>query len=199
MSSPARILMVCTGNICRSPFLERALQAELDRSWGAGAFEVRSAGTGALVGSPMEPAARSLLESHGYSAEGFVARRIDGEMVAASDLVLTATRAHRGKVAGLHPKALQYVFSFRDFADLLGALGDGGPTGAGGETGMGDAADHLRSVVSAAKAQRGTRPPLHDDDADIVDPYRQPQAVFDLMATQIIEALPTVARALGRA
>ena len=199
MSNPGRILMVCTGNICRSPFLERALQAELDRSWGAGAVEVRSAGTGALVGSPMEPSARGLLESNGYSAEGFAARQLDAELVAAADLVLTATRAHRGKVAALHPKALQYVFSFREFADLLAALGDADLTAARAATGTDEAADHLRAVVTAAKAQRGTRAPLHDDDADIVDPYRQPRVVFDHMATQIMEALPIVARALGRA
>ncbi|HEV7171271.1 low molecular weight phosphatase family protein [Pedococcus sp.] len=198
MSNPGRVLMVCTGNICRSPFLERALQSELDRSWGAGAVEVRSAGTGALVGSSMEPAARSLLESNGYSAEGFVARQLHAELVAEADLVLTATRAHRGKVAALHPKALQYVFSFREFADLVVPLGDGLPD-AGAAMGTGEAADHLRTVVMAAKAQRGTRAPLRDDDADIVDPYRQPQVVFDRMATQIMEALPIVARALGRA
>lgn len=191
--------MVCTGNICRSPFLERALQAELDRSWGAGAIEVTSAGTGALAGSPMEPAARRLLESHGYSAEGFVARRIDPHLVAEADLVLTATRAHRGKVAALHPKALQYVFSFREFADLLGAVDATALPAADGPTDTDRAAAHLREAVRAAKAQRGTRPPLHDDDADIVDPYRQPQVVFDHMATQIMEALPIVARALGRA
>src|SRR5450759_4050488 len=52
MGDEARILIVCTGNICRSPFIERLLQHELD-SPGNG-FEqgiiVRSAGTGALVG-----------------------------------------------------------------------------------------------------------------------------------------------------
>jgi protein-tyrosine phosphatase len=98
----------------------------------------------------------------------------------------------------LHPKALQYVFSFREFADLVVPLGDGLPD-AGAAMGTGEAADHLRTVVMAAKAQRGTRAPLRDDDADIVDPYRQPQVVFDRMATQIMEALPIVARALGRA
>ncbi len=81
----------------------------------------------------------------------------------------------------------------------MAALGDADLTDARAATGVGEAADHVRAVVTAAKAQRGTRAPLHDDDADIVDPYRQPQVVFDHMATQIMEALPIVARALGRA
>ena len=72
--TPARVLTVCTGNICRSPFLERALQAELDRSWGPGGIEVSSGGTGALAGHPMEAQARALLEANGYAADGFLAR-----------------------------------------------------------------------------------------------------------------------------
>ena len=189
---PARILTVCTGNICRSPFLERALQAELDQSWGPGAVSVVSAGTGALVGSAMEPAARALLESGGYSADGFLARDLTVPLVAEADLVLTATRGHRGRVASLHPRALRYVFSFREFADLVSGLPD--QVGTVTE----DAADHVRHVVTRAAAQRGARPPLADEDADIVDPYRRPQDVFEQMSTQIMDALPAVVRALGR-
>jgi protein-tyrosine phosphatase len=192
-AQPARILTVCTGNICRSPFLERALQAELDQSWGPGAVTVRSAGTGAMVGSAMDPSARALLESSGYSAEGFLARDLTEPLVAEADLVLTATRVHRGRVASLHPRALRYVFSFREFAELVSGVPDEQLT-----TAKPEAADHVRQVVTRAAAQRGARPPLEDEDADIVDPYRRPQDVFEQMSTQIMEALPAVARALGR-
>ena len=190
---PARILTVCTGNICRSPFLERALQAELDQSWGAGAVAVGSAGTGALAGSAMEPQAQALLESRGYSAQGFLARDLTEPLVADADLVLTATRAHRGRVASLHPKALRYVFSFREFAELVSGLPDDEPSPP-----MANAGDHVRQLVIRAAAQRGARPPLSDEDADIVDPYRRPQDVFEQMSSQIMNALPAVARALGR-
>jgi protein-tyrosine phosphatase len=190
---PARILTVCTGNICRSPFLERALQAEVDRSWGAGAVSVSSAGTGALVGSTMEPQARALLESSGYSAQGFLARDLTEPLVAEADLVLTATRAHRGRVASLHPRALRYVFSFREFADLVSGLPEDEPS-----TTTVSALDHVRQLVVRAAGQRGARPPLADEDADIIDPYRRPQDVFEQMSNQIMQALPAVARALGR-
>ena len=48
--------MVCTGNVCRSPFLQLALQRELDarRPDGAAGITVTSAGTGALAGQPMD-------------------------------------------------------------------------------------------------------------------------------------------------
>lgn len=192
-STPARILTVCTGNICRSPFLERALQAELDRSWGPGAVEVSSGGTGALPGHAMEDQARAHLESQGYAANGFLARDLTQSMVAEADIVLTATRAHRGKVAMLHPKALRYVFAFREFADLVSGLEDSVV-----QIPSDSAREHIVRVVALAAGQRGMRAPLSDAEADIVDPYRRPPQVFEDMTGQIMGSLPAVARALGR-
>lgn len=188
----ARVLTVCTGNICRSPFMERALQAELDRSWGPGVVEVRSAGTGAMVGEPMNPPALRLLEAAGYSADGFVARALTPEIVASADLVLTATRRHRGLVAQMHPRALRYTFTLRELADLVSDL----PREA---YAAGDAGEHVRALVQAAAGRRGLRPPLSDEDADVVDPYRREAVVFDTMSAQVMSALPQVAAALGRA
>lgn len=199
--TPGRVLTVCTGNICRSPFLERALQAELDRSWGRGAIEVASAGTGALAGHPMEHQARALLEEQGYAADGFVARDLTTAMVADADLVLTATRAHRGKVMALHPRAVRYTFTFREFAHLASGLTDdelAGGTLAGTGDGWLSARDHLARVVSLAAGQRGVGAPLADADADVVDPYRRPAQVFQEMTGQIMGSLPAVVRALAR-
>ena len=192
--TPGRVLTVCTGNICRSPFLERVLQAELDRSWGRGAIEVASAGTGALAGHPMEHQARALLQEKGYAADGYVARDLTTAMVADADLVLTATRAHRGKVMALHPRAVRYTFTFREFAHLASGLTDAELRGEGGD----QPRDHVARVVSLAAGQRGMGAPLADPDADVVDPYRRPLEVFHAMADQIMGSLPDVVRALAR-
>jgi len=189
-TAAARVLTVCTGNICRSPFMERALQAELDRSWGPGVVEVSSAGTGAMVGEPMNAPALRVLEAAGYSADGFVARALTPAIVASSDLVLTATRRHRGLVAQMHPKALRYAFTLREFADLISDV----PRDAYEAD---DAGQQVRALVQAAASRRGMRPPLSDEDADIVDPYRREALVFDTMSAQVMSALPQVAAALG--
>jgi protein-tyrosine phosphatase len=193
MATPARILTVCTGNVCRSPFLERALQTDLDRSWGAGAVVVSSGGTGALVGAAMDEQARAHLEAQGYAADGFTARDLTAGLVADADLVLTATRAHRGKVAALHPRALRYVFAFREFAELVSAIPAAElappPT---------DAREWVQRVVVLAAAQRGLRPPLSDGDADIIDPYRRGPELFEQMTSQILSSLPAVSAILGR-
>ena len=193
MTDPARILVVCTGNVCRSPYLERALQHELDRSWGPGHVEVRSAGTGALAGRPMEAQARALLVSAGYAADGFVARQVTADLVAGADLVLTATRAHRARVLPLHPAATRRVFTVREFADLVGQV----PEGQLDEPSA-SARGHVRRVVQLVGEQRGVRPPLSDELADVVDPYRRDDAVFEEMARQVSAALPAVVRALRR-
>ena len=192
--TPGRVLTVCTGNICRSPFLERALQAELDRSWGPGAMEVSSGGTGALAGHPMEDQARSLLESKGYAADGFLARDLTTAMVADANLVLTATRSHRGKVMALHPRAVRYTFTFREFAHLTSGLTDDELRGEGGD----QPRDHVTRVVTLAAGQRGVGAPLAETDADVVDPYRRPVQVFQEMTDQIMAALPAVVRALAK-
>ncbi len=195
MGDEARILIVCTGNICRSPFIERLLQHELDER-GAGSergITVRSAGTGALAGSAMDPGAASLLVAHGGDPAGFRAREITPEIIAGSDLVLTATRAHRGKVALMSPKVLRRVFTFRDFADLVAGIeGSDRPRGV-----PADAGSWVRQITAQAAARRGLKPPLAPDLADIVDPYRREDEVFATMARQIVESMPAVVRTLA--
>jgi protein-tyrosine phosphatase len=190
----ARILVVCTGNICRSPFIERLLQHELDqrRSGSGPGIVVRSAGTGALVGSAMDEQAAAQLVAHGGDPSGFSARDLSPALIDEADLVLTATRGHRGKVALMSPKALRRVFTFRDFADLIEGNDEisATPTPA-------DQPGWVREVTERAAARRGLKPPLTPDLADIVDPFRREPEVFAVMARQIAESMPLVVRALA--
>jgi protein-tyrosine phosphatase len=96
-------------------------------------------------------------------------------------------------VATLHPRALRYVFTFREFADLVSEID---PSALASDE-RGEAADHVRRVVQLAASQRGVRQPLSDGEADIVDPYRQDSAVFERMTSQIMASLPAISRALG--
>lgn len=191
----ARILIVCTGNICRSPFIERLLQRELDERTGSGttmrAVAVRSAGTGALAGSAMDPQAAAQLSRYGGDATGFVARDLTAALIVESDLVLTATRTHRGKVALMSPKVLRRVFTFCDFADLVAAMDEPADPGVrNGSRGW------VQQLTESAASSRGLRPPLPPASADIVDPYRRGDEVFEAMATQIADSMPAVVHSL---
>lgn len=83
-----QVLMVCTGNICRSPmaaglashFLPRALQDSV---------QITSAGVSALHGNPAEPNARAAMSGMGIDISGHRARQITGELAGRVDLILT--------------------------------------------------------------------------------------------------------------
>jgi protein-tyrosine phosphatase len=199
MGDEARILIVCTGNICRSPFIERLLQHELGRrepgsGSGAPGIIVQSAGTGALVGSPMDQQAAAQLKLHGGDPSGFRARDLTPALIAESDLVLTATREHRGKVARMSPAAMRRVFTFRDFAHLVAGID--GPAPDGAKAAGTSARDRVRQVTDKAAASRGLKPPLAPELADIIDPYRREDEVFAIMAQQIVEPMHSVVRTL---
>src|SRR2546430_12784605 len=83
-----RILLVCTGNICRSPLasalLERAL---LER--GIEGIAVGSAGTGAWDGAPVSEGAYLVGLERGLDLSGHRARLLPREPVDGADLILT--------------------------------------------------------------------------------------------------------------
>lgn len=82
-----KILVVCVGNICRSPTAERLLkhyQPELT---------VDSAGLGALVGKGADERAMSVARDHHLSLDGHVARQVTGRMCREYDLILAMENA----------------------------------------------------------------------------------------------------------
>ncbi|SDU87601.1 low molecular weight protein-tyrosine-phosphatase [Pseudomonas mucidolens] len=100
------ILVVCVGNICRSPTAEILLRNALASS----TIAVTSAGLGARVGESMEPAARQVLEEHGHSAQAFTARQITPDIVNESDLVLVMEKEHVNQVLKIASHARGKVF-----------------------------------------------------------------------------------------
>lgn len=182
--SAGLILVVCTGNVCRSPYIERLLAAALTPY----DVEVASAGTHALVGEPMDDGSARLLADAGISSADFAARQLTPALVLSADLVLTATRDHRRQVVRMTPKALRHTHAIDDFSDLVaGAHLE--PTGEG---------SFVAQLAVGATARRDEVPVRGAEDAGIVDPYRRSQDVFDQMAEQVGEVLPPIIGAARR-
>lgn len=178
---PGSVLTVCTGNVCRSPYIERRLRQSLADS----RIEVASAGTGALVDSPMDPHSHSLLEAMGGVGAGFRARQLSPDMVVEADLIIAAAREHRSAAARLHPSALRKALTLRDLADLLQGVT------AADVAARGCSGTWVTQVLAAAQARRAGVP-ARQDDIDITDPIGQSQAVFELMAEEIEDALRVI-------
>lgn len=86
------ILIVCTGNVCRSPMGEGLLRARLAQ---LGHGTVGSAGIAALVGRPAEQHAVDLLGKRGIDISGHRARQLTPELLASADVVLVMDEAQR--------------------------------------------------------------------------------------------------------
>jgi len=93
------ILVVCVGNICRSPTAERLLRQALPHK------QIGSAGLGALVGQGADATASAVARSHGLSLEGHVARQLTRELCQQQDLILVMEQAHLDAVCRLAPEA----------------------------------------------------------------------------------------------
>jgi protein-tyrosine-phosphatase len=93
-----RILVVCTGNTCRSPLAEALLRSALQP---IGNVSVSSAGTGAWEGAPASEGAYLVGLENGVDLSSHRARMLSRELVAAADLILTMSRHHAARVADL--------------------------------------------------------------------------------------------------
>ena len=103
---PGAILVVCVGNVCRSPMAECLLRDRIGRP----DFVVASAGLAALAGQPVDPCAESVLDAHGLSANSHVARQVDEAMIDAADIVMVMEKAQILAVHALAPNAIGKTF-----------------------------------------------------------------------------------------
>ncbi len=92
------ILVVCVGNICRSPTAERLLKQALPHK------TISSAGISALAGHAADDTATAVADQNGVSLEGHVARQLTREMCQQHDLILVMEQKHMEAVSRIAPE-----------------------------------------------------------------------------------------------
>ena len=92
------ILIVCTGNIYRSPIGERLLRRALPNK------KIDSAGVGALIDHAADASAIRTAEKHGLSLEGHKGRQFTPALGGQYDLVLVMERSHLEQVSRIAPE-----------------------------------------------------------------------------------------------
>ena len=104
-----QILVVCVGNICRSPMAAAILTAYYPEK------HIDSAGLSALVGHAADAKAVALMATHNIDISAHIAKQIDEALVSQSDLILTMTGSHLHALLQVYPHIADKAFTLHEY------------------------------------------------------------------------------------
>lgn len=166
-----RVLVVCTGNICRSPMGEIVLRQRL-RDAGIDEVEVRSAGVSTEEsGNPVDSRARAVLAEHGYdTSKSHRAHRATDDELRTSDLILAMTVGHARSLRRMVEAAggnVERIHLWREFDGSVpfaegGVFSDAGALGKHSDT---------SGVNGSGKRSRYSDFYSSDGSLDVADPW----------------------------
>ena len=108
------ILVICSGNICRSPFAEGYLRlrlAQRDRKH----VQVQSAGTLGIVGSRASSDSIALAQEAGFDLSEHRSRAVTFDAVDEAGIILEMEEAHRRELIRLFPEEAARVHLLSEF------------------------------------------------------------------------------------
>jgi protein-tyrosine phosphatase len=158
------VLVVCTGNICRSPILEGLLR-HLLAEHGIEGVDVESAGVSGWDELEPSPDAVEALRELGVDISGHRARRLGAAHIESADLVLALAAEHRDAISRLAPGAASRTFTLKEMIHLLRRLPRRPMDGE-------DPAARLQGAATAAAALRAAGAEAAVDE-DVADPIGQ--------------------------
>ncbi|WP_373456786.1 hypothetical protein [Brevibacterium sp. 50QC2O2] len=122
-NSNLNILFICTGNICRSAYAHHALDLELEQMGHQRSITVASAGTHAVVGSPMDPTMETLF-THTYGnglPPEHIARQVTETALRSADLIFCMTNAHMEQLSTFGRRVYDHTFLLPEIQNTLAA------------------------------------------------------------------------------
>jgi len=129
--SSMMVLLVCTGNTCRSPMAEVLCRKMLAEKKGCSPAElsengilVQSAGISAMMGSRPSPEAVDVLGRMGLNLADHESQPLTASLVRQADIIWTMTRSHRQAIVSQWPEAAARVQVLcRDEGDVADPIG----------------------------------------------------------------------------
>jgi protein-tyrosine phosphatase len=175
----ADILIVCTGNICRSPMAEGFLRRSLEARFSASAPSVGSAGTWGSPGNPAMPEAVAAAAERGADIRSHGASTLDPDSILPASVILGMTQEHRDTSAQMVGGSGSRTFTLKELVRLLEGL-----EGAGGTVAEAPV-EQLRARVAAADVLRAKGFVGNPLDEDVVDPLGTPMETYRAVAWEI--------------
>lgn len=106
------LIVVCEGNICRSPMAQALLARELPSA------RVGSAGCSALAGRRADPLAVELMAERGIDLGDHIAIDLNLQHMRSADLILTMTESQRRRIEAGYPFSKGRVFRIGEFEKI---------------------------------------------------------------------------------
>jgi protein-tyrosine-phosphatase len=124
----AKILIVCTANVCRSPVAEAILRDRLSKQ-GLNSWPVKSAGTWASAGQPASHYSIEVLAEQGLDISGHISRTVDDQLLEESDLILCMELGHVEALKTEFPQYASRTYPLSEMAGERYSINDpfGGP------------------------------------------------------------------------
>ena len=100
------ILVVCAGNICRSPTAEYVLKSKLEGK----NIQVSSAGLTALEGKPADATAKQIAAPFGINMDEHQGRQLNSSLIAQNSVILVMEQRHLTDLCSRYPEARGKTF-----------------------------------------------------------------------------------------
>lgn len=115
MRSIKKILIVCSGNSCRSPMAEAFLKKYLHSSDG---YEIISAGTLGFEGLPATKEAVAVMKEESLDISGYSSSALNKEMIDNADIIFVMSKIHKDYILEKSPDAKDKTFLLKEYAEI---------------------------------------------------------------------------------
>jgi protein-tyrosine-phosphatase len=124
MTQKRTILLVCTGNLCRSPMAVAVLRKLLQSNGREDNYNVRSAGTWTYGGSGPAALAAQAMEEMGLDISHHTSRHLNKDDVDQASLIIAMAREHKEAMGAEFPECSEKIFLLRELAGESGDVAD---------------------------------------------------------------------------